>query len=219
MVIKANNIIEGIRNSNMIKDEYITSLDNTLLKNPYFQIGQILLAKGLLNNDSIRYNQQLKKAAAYCIDRKKLFDLIKLNKNRNNKEKIIEEDASSIEEKLNISKPLFFYKDEKKSFSEWLTLLNVKKIKRNSNIIDDFLENKIEIKNPKKEVFFKAADNSKKSLAENQDIITPTLARVYLEQGHYDKAIQAYEKLILKYPKKNTFFANQIKLINKLNKK
>jgi len=45
------------------------------------------------------------------------------------------------------------------------------------------------------------------------------LAKVYLEQGHFEKAILAYKKLSLKYPEKNSFFANQIKLINKLKEK
>ena len=40
--------------------------------------------------------------------------------------------------------------------------------------------------------------------------MTETLARVYLEQKKYSKAIQAYEILILKYPEKSTFFANRI---------
>jgi hypothetical protein len=40
--------------------------------------------------------------------------------------------------------------------------------------------------------------------------MTETLARVYLEQHKYDKAIQAYEILILKYPEKSSFFADRI---------
>ena len=64
-----------------------------------------------------------------------------------------------------------------------------------------------------------AVDVVKESLVENNELVTPTLAKVYLEQEHYEKAISAYKKLSLKYPKKNSFFANQIKLINKLNEK
>ena len=41
-------------------------------------------------------------------------------------------------------------------------------------------------------------------------IMTETLAKVYLEQKKYDKAIQAYEILILKYPEKSSIFANRI---------
>ena len=61
--------------------------------------------------------------------------------------------------------------------------------------------------------------SAKESLIENDEIVTETLARVYLEQAHYDKAIAAYEKLSLKYPQKSSFFAKQIKLIHDLKEK
>ena len=47
-------------------------------------------------------------------------------------------------------------------------------------------------------------------------LMTETLAKVYLEQKKYQKAIQAYEILILKYPEKISFFANRISDIKAL---
>ena len=223
--MKTVKIISLINNPQSISSTDIASLDNILLKYPYFQNGQLLLAKGLLNTDSIRYNRQLRRAAAYCLDRKKLFSLITLDKNYGNKTKVIlEEDPKLIEEKLELGKPLKFDKNEKHSFSEWLTLLNIKKIERKEeqkeiNIVDNFLEEEVKISRPKKETFFKAINVAKESLIENDDLVTPTLAKVYLEQAHYEKAIITYEKLILKYPKKSSFFADQINLINDLKKK
>ena len=43
--------------------------------------------------------------------------------------------------------------------------------------------------------------------------MTETLARIYLEQKKYTKAIKSYEILSLKYPEKSGFFADQIKAI------
>ena len=47
-------------------------------------------------------------------------------------------------------------------------------------------------------------------------MVTETLAKVYIRQKHYDKAIKAYEIMKLKYPEKSSFFADQISEIRKL---
>ena len=69
-------IIELMNNPQSISSNDVNYLDEILLKYPYFQIAQVLLSRGLLNIDSIRFNQQLKKSAAYALNREKLFHLI-----------------------------------------------------------------------------------------------------------------------------------------------
>jgi tetratricopeptide (TPR) repeat protein len=51
---------------------------------------------------------------------------------------------------------------------------------------------------------------------ENPELITDTLAQIYIKQGFYEKAINAYEKLSLKYPEKNSYFADQIRKIKQI---
>ena len=50
----------------------------------------------------------------------------------------------------------------------------------------------------------------------SESLMTETLAKVYLQQNNYKKAIQAYKILILKNPEKSGFFADQIRAIEKL---
>ncbi len=45
---------------------------------------------------------------------------------------------------------------------------------------------------------------------------TETLAQIYIKQGRYSKALEIIQRLNLNYPKKNAYFADQIRFLKKL---
>lgn len=76
-------------------------------------------------------------------------------------------------------------------------------------LIEKFIEEKPSISKPKS-TFFKAENAAKKSLEMDMSIATETLAKLFVKQGHPEKAIEIYQKLMLKFPKKERYFADLI---------
>ena len=135
--------------------------------------------------------------------------------------------AMTAEENLEIGKPLDFSINEKHSFQEWLQISRIQPIVRekeigsnsNTNVLDEDKKKKLELidkfieaspKIPPLKQGTESTTNFEANQTDNSYLMTETLARLYLEQNKYNKAIQAYEILILKYPEKSSFFANRI---------
>ena len=49
-----------------------------------------------------------------------------------------------------------------------------------------------------------------------EEYFTETLARIYIKQGHYQKALGIISRLSERYPKKNAYFADQMRFLEKL---
>jgi len=151
------------------------------------------------------------------------------------------EEIHQLEENLEVGKPLDFSENDKFSFTEWLKLTSAQPIQRetteipkenikpeekiiveetiptkqkNMDLIDRFIETNPKITPSKSAVV--PVINMDRLNEEEPFYMTETLARIYLEQKKYQKAIQAYEILILKYPEKSSLFANRIFDIKKL---
>ena len=87
---------------------------------------------------------------------------------------------------------------------------------KGQDLIDNFINNengKIELKD-EPEYVPEIEDNDKKEGDENY--FTETLAQIYIKQGRYSKALEIIKRLNLNYPKKNAYFADQIRFLEKL---
>ena len=90
---------------------------------------------------------------------------------------------------------------------------------RGQNLIDNFINKEggnFDLKDVPE--FLPQLEENEKS-DENggeEGYFTETLARIYIKQGRYSKALEIIKRLNLNYPKKNAYFADQIRFLEKL---
>lgn len=85
---------------------------------------------------------------------------------------------------------------------------------KGDEIIESFIKNEPQISPPKPEQI-NNENKAKKSAEDHNDLVSETLANIYIEQMLYDKAIETYEKLSLMFPEKSRYFADLIQSIEK----
>ena len=140
-------------------------------------------------------------------------------------------DKESASSQLGIDTPLAFSKKDRHSFSQWLQLTTATPIVREEikeqkpshttkekehkyDLIEKFINEKPKIKSLKNSP--QQQNTTQEDSKPSNSLMTETLAKVYLQQKNYKKAIQAYKILILKNPEKSGFFADQIRAVEKL---
>ena len=190
------------RSYSSILKEFDASDQNTalLLKQilntyPFFQSASAYYLKTLKVQKKESFNKLLSKTAILTNDRTILRNWI------------YEKKRNEIIEKVD--------KIEKYSFLDWFDVINESEsnLDYKIDLIDKFIKNSPKI-NIDKEYKSKEEINPKSKV--NENLITETLAKIYVNQEKYNKAIRAYKILSLKYPKKSSFFADQIEKIKNL---
>ncbi len=220
------------------------ALEKIIDRFPFFQSALILYVK-LLKENNILHNKKLYKTAALTTDRSVLFRFLeniedfsgisenkeKTTYNKPKEEKVfatkIEEEPIEKKEILEKQIKKEKTKPEKMTYSEWLKFISQtgapKKVKPRKQdpifeLIDRFIKEKPKIV-PKRNYSAPPHESIIKSVEEKQMLMTETLANLYVKQKKYDKAIQAFKILSLKYPKKSSYFANRIQELKKQLKK
>ena len=123
-----------------------------------------------------------------------------------------EDSAYSEPENIEIEKPQVTQEqgniDMPRSFNDWLTVGSVQSDADQKKEYLTFEKPKVP--------FFSPVKKAKESLELENIPVSETLAKVFESQGNYAMAKTTYEQLILIFPEKKSFFADQIqKLINK----
>ena len=198
MVKKSGNtfskIIEGFDSMDSSKSLELKKILNSY---PYFQSASAYYLKTLKAQKKDSYRELLPKTAILTFNRSILRSWLSSDELKDNQGKI---------------------KAEKYSFLDWFDIISddMPKVDEKFDLIDEFIKNspKIKINND-----YEVRSSFKTDQKIKDELITETLAKIYVNQEKFNKAIKAYEILSLKYPKKSSFFADQINDIKKLKSK
>ena len=156
---------------------------------PYCATFTILYAKNLWNVNDLRFKAFVQKAALSTYHRDVLQQLMAIPAVAVNDEPTPYQLAELPEEEP--IKPL-----------------------KQQDLIDKFIAS-----NPKIHLSDKFEYEEPQNLTQNEvseSVFTESLAKIYIKQGQYEKALHIFEKLNLKYPEKNTYFADQIRFLTKI---
>ncbi len=192
-----NSFSKTIKNFDPKDEKQTLELKKILNSYPYFQFVSAHLLKSLKIQEKESYNELLPKTALLSYNRKVLRDWLFTS------EEINTLDNSKI---------------EKYSFLDWFDIINdeVPKVEKKLDLIDEFIKNSPKIEFSMEE---KSHNEIKIDTKIKDELITETLAKIYVTQKKFNKALKAYQILSLKYPKKSSFFADQINYIKKLKSK
>ena len=187
--MKRDDFISYLKHPERLDEKSLPDIKELVQHYPYFQAARMLYIRNLKNTDDLSYHSELKKGAINVPDRVRL-------------EQIMNKAASEKKEQSTVT-----------VVADDANIESVPQLKHH-DLIDNFITANPHIKpvGEVSDVETVVLDNTNVT----DSIFTESLAKIYIKQGQYDKAIRIFEKLNLKYPEKSSYFADQIRFLKKI---
>ena len=234
-------IIDYIRRPDTIDDDAIAQLQALTQEHPYFHIARILLLQALYKKHDPAYDETLRRTAILVPNREAIFRLTEEPHYTQAEERKRYEETTDDSESRTVSlidnfleaqtpvSPVSHPIDAAQDYIGYLLQQESRQGTQRQEalpmngggVVEDFLENEhgriVLDDNLEDEHNESQSDNSNVyENDENNEILTEIMAGIYIKQGKYENAVKIIRQLSLKYPKKNRYFADQIRFLEKL---
>ena len=237
-------LVELINHPEQMDRDTLYELRSQLALHPYFQTVRLLMLQNLYLLHDPSFDEELRRAAVYITDRRKLFNLVEAahyqlrntvqsqqpaanTKDESRTMALIDTFLDSIpaeepEEKKTKRRPT--PKDATVDYVAYLLENEDNEPNKDTpqmqgqDLIDHFLQEeqgRILLNELRDEEESVEAPVIEEEPAE-EEYFTETLARIYIKQGRYQKALDITQRLSSNFPEKNAYFADQIRFLEKL---
>ncbi len=225
--------IDLIRNTELLNQTTVDFLRKLLLRYPYYQTLRLLLLENLYKIHDTQFNEELRHSSPLLADRSVLFQLVE----GDNYE--IEPQASEEAEKAQPGDRTLLLIDE------YLSDVPLEKTARKTATVDaakDYASYLMQMDEEEEKTLYPTSamvdeedatparrhrivltekDDDEMQLPsdeepQKEDFFTETLAQIYIRQHKYELALEIIRALSLNNPKKNSYFADQIRFLEKL---
>ncbi len=229
-----------IHHPELLDRDTLYELRSLLALHPYYQTARLLMLQNLYLLHDPTFDEELRRSAIYIFNRKKLFDLVEgrktgIAKQSNDQTTQRPSDQTRtidlIDDFLQTLPKEKMQETEKKrkptpadaAIDYVAYLLETQKQEevtkrandQTTNLIDNFLtKEKGQMHIPDSPNASAEQDPGEQN--ESPEFFTETLAKIYIRQGRYQKALEIIQQLNLNYPKKSAYFADQIRFLEKL---
>ncbi len=226
-----------VRRPDALNRDTLEELRAVLSRYPYFQLARLLYLKNLYLLHDDTFGDELRKSVLFVADRRMLFRLIEgcLYERRKpvagRQPMVMEKEEPGVDRTLALidafladmpeEQPKQMELDYTMDYMAYLMqqapedTLDAPKL-RGQELIDGFIRGEQAAPSAEEGEHAPAGAPMPTDDELDDSYFTETLAKIYIRQQRYEKALEIIKKLSLKYPKKSAYFADQIREVEQM---
>lgn len=194
----------------LITAEHIAPLERLTESYPYCSSFIVLYLYALAKTEDVRYSAELKRLVAYLPHRERLYDMI----NGLSKSAPVGAAPQAREDGFSL---IDSFLEDARSMGEDLPLDLHYDASEHSDYFAKEAKHPVDVEEIATPIPGQSlATPPTEPSPSEQDLFTETLARIYIQQGKYERAHSILTTLHLQYPQKNRYFAEQIRYLERL---